>query len=96
MFHLQFLFHILDVFAEDLDANVVQVDLLNPKIPSGGVLSENVTVGRGVLKKGVLPHGPGVISRRLPFVPVQVVGELVQLLIPGVGAPVDVVVEVRR
>ena len=95
MFHLQFLFHILDVFAEDLDANVVQVDLLNPKIPSGGVLSENVTVGRGVLKKGVLPHGPRVISRRLPFVPVQVVGELVQLLIPGIEAPVDVVVEVR-
>ena len=79
-----------------LNADAVQVNLLNPKIPGGGILCQHVDVGVGVLKEGVLPEGSGVVSARLPLVPVQVVGELVPLPRPGDVAPVYVVVKVGR
>ena len=84
------------IFSIFLDADAVQVDLLNSQIPGGGIFCQHVDVRVGVLKERVLPEGAGVVAARLPLVPVEVVGELFLLPRTGDVAPVYVVVKVGR
>ena len=82
------------IFPNGLNADIVHLNLLYPKVPGGRVFGEGVVVRGWVHKEGVLPQRPRVVAGGLPLGPVQLVRELGQLLVAGHEAPVEVVMEV--
>ena len=53
------------IFPIFLDADAVEVDLLDAEVEGGRVLGQDVDVGVGVLEERVLPEGAGVVPARL-------------------------------